>query len=243
MTPLSKTLITLALFIVPCISSSQTAYNVVRLKSGGKIVGRILEQEENQSVRIELQSGEVLVIPRENISTIDQEPPPDSSRIKLEGITPPEGTLIPEKYSMATDTLWQIDTRRGIFASGVSLDSIRGGYLFMSGRGSRDSLRIDSIWKMMYRGESHFWLYGAYGALTGTVLGAIIGYTTYEKPAGGCIVCGRDFAAIGVGFFGAVLGFFTGGIAGSLGGIDSIYEFPGDGSSTTEAEIRKLFKR
>ncbi len=59
------------LFICASISFSQEKFDVIYLKSGGKVTGKILEKHENQSVVIQLQSGDKMTIQWSEIKKFD----------------------------------------------------------------------------------------------------------------------------------------------------------------------------
>jgi hypothetical protein len=58
-------------FIVSASSFSQQSYDVVYLKSGGKVIGTIVEKHESQFVVLQMESGENMTIKWEDIKGFD----------------------------------------------------------------------------------------------------------------------------------------------------------------------------
>jgi hypothetical protein len=63
--------IILLIVLFPLIAYSQGTLNVIHLKTGGKVIGKILEKSENQPIRVELQSKEIMELPWDIITSID----------------------------------------------------------------------------------------------------------------------------------------------------------------------------
>jgi hypothetical protein len=58
-------------FVSTLISFSQEKFDVIYLKSGGKVIGTIIKKRENQSVVVQLQSGDTMTIQWSEIKNFD----------------------------------------------------------------------------------------------------------------------------------------------------------------------------
>ncbi len=195
-------------------SFSQKKFDVILLKSGGKVVGTILEKHENKSVTIQLQSEDQLTIKWSEIESFDvlvvQE---KSVEEKLN-----------EEFIEHADLSWRVIYGSGDQVRATKLDSLSGTCLFVNRRDKSISIPIDSIAVLTHYKEGHFWTGAGIGLVTGTLLGALIGGVSYQAPEqqnsfGVLGTTGKGFSAVGTGIvIGAPLGFLTGGIIGGSEG-------------------------
>ena len=68
-----KRILILLFVIFPIIIFSQTEVDVLKLKNGDIIKGKIIENKINQYIRIELQGGSILTYEYEEIQEIERE--------------------------------------------------------------------------------------------------------------------------------------------------------------------------
>ena len=208
-------------------SSSQNRFDVIHLKSGGKIIGRIIDKTEKQSIHIELHSKEIIVVSWDNIKDIED-------LVLANPILTSSVALVPSESSTANDTTWEVVSRDRIVASNVKLDSLKGQYLFVSKGHNADSLEIVTIKELRLVKKSHFVTYTIGGTLIGAAGGALIGHLSEGSSEG----WGAMVGAIG----GGVLGFVCGSIVGITQGNDIIIDMHDDNFVEAQSRIEKLFR-
>jgi hypothetical protein len=204
----------LLIALVPLVAFSQEKFDVIHLKSGGKIVGKILEKSENQPIRVELHSKEIMEIPWNTITDIDSV----SSSSKNQSASSPASpiTYIPAKSSYARDTSWIISLKNGLIKSNVALDSMKGSVLFVSNHAIVDTIDIGSITQLKLEHKSNAAIYAGCGAVVGGIIGGAIAAANSDqkKDALGLSALGnglQTLAGIGTGgLIGLVVGYFVG---------------------------------
>ncbi len=205
------------LFVISLsLSFSQQKFDVISLKSGGKVIGTILKKKENQPVILQLQSGDKLTIQWNDIKAFDvlivQEKDIDEK--------------VKEEYPNDADFPWRLIYISGGEFRANRLDSLSDICLYAMSNDKYIRVRIDSIAALVHFKEGHFWIGAGVGFLVGTVTGIIIGAlsTPKQDPSKPSIPnLAPAVASVGGGLIGAVLGFFTGGIAGGTDGYE-IYD-------------------
>ncbi len=189
-------------------SFSQKKFDVVLLKSGGKVVGTILEKHENQFVVLQLQSGDHLTIKWSEIKAFDV------MIIREKSID----EKLKEDATNDTDFPWRLMYNSGDNLHLDELDSLSDTHLFALRNDTLISIPIDSIAVLVHFKKGHFWIGAGIGFLAGAFLGGIIGDATAPKGSdstfGTAFTSGfnRMNAWAGGVTIGAALGFVAGGI-------------------------------
>jgi len=98
-------------------------------------------------------------------------------------------------------------------------------------------LPVDSLRMMERKQGTHFWRGAGIGALTGGMIGTVVGAETYKEPTGPFAFDFRVLAAIGGGVVGVTAGFAVGGIIGAFSGGDETYDFSRE---TPDEKVRIL---
>lgn len=201
-------------FIISTISFSQKKFDVILLKSGGKVIGTILEKHENQSVILQLQSEEKLTIQWGEIKGFDV--------IIVQGKSIDE--KINDEPNNKTDFPWKLISLAGDELYVNRLISLSDLSLFVFTNNKSISVPIDSIAVLVHFKEGHFWLGAGIGFVVGGVSGLIIGGASHQNSeqndpikSGKSTFETAGAATLGL-IIGAPLGFFAGG---ALAGTDS----------------------
>ena len=195
-------------------SSSQQKFDVVYLKSGGKVIGKIIEKHENQPVILQLQSGDQITIRWDDIKAFDV-------------VTVQEKSIdekIKEESANDADFPWRL-----IYISGnelrlnrlVSLSDTR---LAALRNDKSISIPIDSIAALVHFKEGHFWIGAGIGFVAGTAAGLIIGAAAAPKadPNKPIQSFANQGGSLATGLIiGAPLGFIAGGIIGGTDGYET----------------------
>ena len=145
-------------------SFSQKKFDVIILKSGGKVVGTILDKRQNQPVTVQLESGNKLTIQWDEIKSFD------ILVVKEKSVD----EKIKEESVNDADVPWRL-----IYVSGSELQvnklvSLSNKSLITLRNDKSISIPIDSIAVLVHFKEGHFWIGAGIGFLAGTVTGAAI---------------------------------------------------------------------
>ena len=197
-------------------SFSQKKFDVIILKSGGKVVGTILDKHQNQPVTVQLESGNKLTIQWDEIKSFDV------LVVKEKSVD----EKIKEESANDADVPWRL-----IYFSGGGfrvnrLDSLTGSFLSTTSNNKSIRVPIDSIAVLVHFKEGHFWIGAGIGFLAGTVTGAVIAGLNVPKQdptkplaSFGGLEAGGEIA-VGM-LIGAPLGFFTGGVIAGTDGYET----------------------
>jgi hypothetical protein len=191
---------------------SQKKFDVIVLKSGGKVVGTILDKRENQPVTIQLESGDKMTIQWDEIKSFDvvvvQEKSVDE-RVK-------------EDSENNADIPWKLIYFSGNEVHPDQLLTVSDTSLLTLTNSKYTKIPIDSIAVVVHYKEGHFWTGAGIGFVAGAIMGGVIGASSISKqnpsnptaPLTGLSEDGK--VALGM-VIGAPLGFFAGGIIGGTG--------------------------
>jgi len=124
---------------------------------------------------------------------------------------------------------WNVVTISGDTLSNCLLHGLNDSLLTIDQNGILSLIPVDSITCLFIHKESYPGTGAAFGAITGIVLGAVIGSNTYQKPKdtgwlGGMDFGGQAIATVGGGFIGGVVGVVTGAIIGASVGGERAYD-------------------
>lgn len=208
--------------------NSQSRIDVIQLKSGAKIMGKILGKTNAESLQIELESHQVIEVSNENINKID------SLFVNLK----PGIFILPITHSIVKDTNWIINSVSGTLAMNVSLDSIRNSILYISNKRNVDSIDIKEIIELRKINETQIWKYARNVALTSGVFGAIISFLTAESG----FFSRGDVIFTTTAIFGTI-GFVIGGIGGIISGVDTVIEISSTDQDDLLTQWQELFRR
>ena len=217
-------------FIISTISFSQKKFDIIFLKSGGKVIGTILEKHETQSVVLQLQSEEKLTIQWDEIKGFDV--------IIVQGESIDE--KIKEEFNSKADFPWKLIRIEGEELYVNRLVSLSNTNLFVFTDNKSIAVPIDSIAVLIRFKEGHFWLGAGIGLIVGGVSGLIIGGVSHQNseqddPIKSGKAAFETAGAAGLGLIiGVPLGFLTGG---AVGGTDSYETY--DLRSQKDLKVKK----
>ncbi|MGO9482821.1 MAG: hypothetical protein ACLP05_13710 [Candidatus Kryptoniota bacterium] len=131
--------------------------------------------------------------------------------------------------TMARDTL-----------NGCESDSLTDSLIYFTCGALGSSIPVDSIALLMRHRGSHFWAGAGIGTAAGAVTGFIIGYASYQKPAGQQIDLGPGLGGLGGAIIFAPAGFIIGGVIGAVSGNDDVCDLS-QRSHDDKIKLARLF--
>lgn len=239
-------LVGVLLCLFSSISISQEKSDVIHLKSGGKVIGTILDTVEHQSVHMKLQSARILEIPLKDIDTITTLLiVPSAGSIQISQST---AVYRPSHDSRARDTAWVIQLRSGAVYSYRTLDSLQGTSLFVSNHSVVDTVNITMIKELRLERTSHTLLYSFGGAIAGGIIGGAVASSSNDdqktNTAGDIIAPISHAVKIAGGILiGGLIGLTAGLVWGVIHGADYVVDMPENNLSGQKQTILQLFQQ
>ncbi len=222
----------LLIFLAACTQTlaqnapAEKPWDVVLLKSGAKIVGKI-EDQGMGTITVRLQSGGLMTVEIRDVSRIEE----NSHKTMPHRVYP---TLVSLRGSIAQEPAWEIESRDGNRVSGATLDSLVGSQLYVMSGGSLQTLNILNIKSMRFINES-----GVLDILLGAGIG-IFGGGALGFIAGG--MSGKDWEGIFGCLYGAAIGLPLGIITAVAAGLDDVVEVPEGNQDAARSILESIFK-
>jgi hypothetical protein len=152
-------------------SISQEKLDVIILKTGGKVIGRIIEKIEGQSILCQLQSGNTIRILWNDIK--------ETSEVYFKTLTSMMKATVPVENSIAKDSIWFVKMYNSTQHSDITLDSLKGSELYVTKAQVRGIINIDSIHEIGTNKNTKILNIIGIGASVGVIYAA----ATYQEPS------------------------------------------------------------
>ncbi len=150
------------------------------------------------------------------------------------------------KTSLAQEKNWQIIFAKGDKIFNVSPQTMTGDSLFIISSGQTRWVPIGSIVRIKIVKKSKFWQGGGIGFASGAAIGVLFSIITcnkYKSSDSELMLDLSGLATICWGTVGGLTGFITGGVIGSICGIDEVYDLSKMNLQEKKAVIRKILDR
>jgi len=150
------------------------------------------------------------------------------------------------KTSLAQEKNWQIIFAKGDKIFNVSPQTMTGDSLFIISSGQTRWVSIGSIVRIKIVKKSKFWQGAGIGFASGAAIGVLFSIITcnkYKSSDSELMLDLSGLATICFGTIGGLTGFITGGVIGSIRGIDEVYDLSKMNLQEKKIAIRKILDR
>jgi hypothetical protein len=237
--------------------------DVVKLKHGGVIKGKLTESDTTKTMKMETLGGgeftfewsDVASLSRVALSTGRDSLALGILQGELDAAQSDSITVVPDKYSKSLEDHWYIHVSSQSEYGSVTMDSLKDEYLFTTKDSEHKVFSIKHIQSLQYGSSSRVLagvlLGAASGVVGGFLLGGFIGMATLEDEH---TVKSEDpqvkefiegFSTIGKFAKGASVGVVVGAIVGPIyGGMSSApetYTFEGKNIEERKQVVMKIF--